>query len=462
MASSEDTLPGFVHDVCAAFFPMTMASPVLRDLPPVRDGVEWVDPPIGMAHPFLDGSGIALHRDPDATAASLDAVAPGTGAAWSGLVERIAPHSELLWRTALGPCPPLAPAARLAAALRMDAARLAAMLATGAGGMGRRLFGDDRAAAWLAGSLSHGDVGPESPAGAMLAFGLAIMGQLVGWQFPRGGAGRLADALAGHVRALGGTVRCEAAVEAIELRGGRVAGVRLRGGEQVPARAVVATVGPRPLLALLPAGALDRLLERRLRRWRYGTGTFKLDLALAAPVPWTSAEARQAGVVHLADTLDDLAAAQHQAWAGRVPERPVMVVGQHTLHDPTRAPEGRHTLYVYARVPPVPDLPGHEIAERMEHRIEEFAPGFRDVILARSTRSPAQLTEHDPALVDGDLAAGSVRLSQIGPLRPALRLCRGRTPLRGLYVAGGWVHPGPGVNGASGDAAARAVLGDLA
>ena len=235
VVSAEDTLPGFVHDVCAGFFPMTMASAVLRDLPPVRN-VEWVDPPVGMAHPFLDGSGIALHRDPAATAASLDAVAAGTGRAWSDLVERVAPHRELLWRTAMGPFPPLAPAARLVGALRTDAARLAVMLATGAGGMGRRLFGDDRAAAWLAGSISHSDVGPESPAGAMLAFGLAMMGQLVGWQFPRGGAGRLTEALAGHVRELGGTVRCGAAVEAIELRGGRVAGVRLRDGEQVPRR----------------------------------------------------------------------------------------------------------------------------------------------------------------------------------------------------------------------------------
>jgi phytoene dehydrogenase-like protein len=376
------------------------------------------------------------------------------------LVERVAPHRELLWSTALGPFPPLAPAARLAGALRMDAARLAAMLTTGAGGMGRRLFGDDRAAAWLAGSLSHGDVGLRSPAGAMLAFGLAMMGQLVGWQFPRGGAGRLADALAEHVRELGGTVRCGATVETIELRGGRVAGVRLRGGEQVPAQAVVATVGPRPLLALLPPGAFDRLLERRLRRWRYGLGTFKLDLALAGPVPWTNAEAGQAGVVHLADTIADLAAGHREASAGRVPDRPVMVVGQHTLHDPTRAPEGRHTLYVYARVPQEPDAPDDEIAERMERRIEQFAPGFRDLILARRTRSPAQLAEHDPALVGGDLAAGSVRLSQIGPLRPSLRLYRGRTPLRGLYVAGGSVYPGPGVNGASGDAAARAVLSD--
>jgi phytoene dehydrogenase-like protein len=198
----------------------------------------------------------------------------------------------------------------------------------------------------------------------------------------------------------------------------------------------------------------------RLERWRYGLGTFKLDLALSAPVPWTNAEAREAGVVHLGDTLGALFRAPQQAGEGRVPDVPTIVVGQHTLHDRSRAPDGRHTLYVYSHVPQRPDLPDDVIADRVEERIEAFAPGFRRLVLARSVRSPSQLEADNPSLVGGDLGGGSYELDQQLCFRPAPELFRGRTPLPGLYVAGASVHPGGGVHGVSGQAAARAVLAD--
>jgi phytoene dehydrogenase-like protein len=178
-------------------------------------------------------------------------------------------------------------------------------------------------------------------------------------------------------------------------------------------------------------------------------------------VPWTSGEARQAAVVHVGDTLEALFDSAQQAGAGRIPARPALVVGQHSLHDPTRAPQDKHTLYVYARIPQAPDLAKGDIATLIEQRIEEFAPGLGALIRARCARSPRELEQENPALVAGDLAAGSMELDQQLIFRPAPELCHYRSPLRGLYVAGGSTHPGPGVQGVSGDGAARAVLADL-
>jgi phytoene dehydrogenase-like protein len=223
----------------------------------------------------------------------------------------------------------------------------------------------------------------------------------------------------------------------------------------------VTTLSARPLAALLPDEALPRRVTQRLRSWRYGVGTFKVDFALDGAVPWVSADARRAGVVHLGDTLDALFRSQQEAGLGRVPQEPAMVVGQHSLHDPSRAPAGKHRLYVYTHVPARPELADDAIADRMEQRIEQFAPGFRGLVLARDVRSPERLERENPSLVGGDLAGGSMELDQQGPFRPAPELARYRAPLRGLYVAGASTHPGPAVHGVSGKGAADALLADL-
>jgi phytoene dehydrogenase-like protein len=212
---------------------------------------------------------------------------------------------------------------------------------------------------------------------------------------------------------------------------------------------------------MLPPGALPARLARRLQEWRYGLGTLKIDYALGGPVPWGAAPARAAGVVHIGGSLDELALAHRQAAAGRMPDRPTLVVGQQSLHDPTRAPGGRHTLYTYARVPQQPGLEEDVLAERVEARIEQFAPGFRELVLDRAVRTPAALERENPNLGGGDLAAGSLALRQQLVFRPSPRMFRYRTPVRGLYVAGASVHPGPGVHGASGRGAADALLSDL-
>ncbi len=460
VATSELTSAGFLHDECAGFFPLTAASPAFRDLPLGPLAVDWVTPPVVMAHPFEDGSAIALHRDVAATAASLDAAAPGTGAAWRSVIDPLVRHGEVAVETGLSRLPPVMPALRLAARLRTEVPDLLRRVAGSSSSFGRDVFGDEAATAWFAGSAAHSDLSPGAATGGGFSLALKLLGHLVGWPFPRGGAGKLADALAARVERLGGSIRCGAPVDRILVRRGRAEGVRLDSGEEVGADAVVATVSAGVLGRMLPDDALPDRLTRRLRRWRYGVGTFKLDLELGDPAPWASEECREAAVVHVAGTLDELFRAAFEAGQGKVPETPPMVVGQHSVHDATRAPEGGHTLYAYAHVPQRPDTPDDEIADRLEERIERFAPGFRKLVRARSLRSPAELERHNPSLVGGDLAGGSMEIDQQAIFRPAPEMARCRTPLRGLYVGGASVHPGPGVHGVPGAGAAEALLAD--
>jgi phytoene dehydrogenase-like protein len=255
-------------------------------------------------------------------------------------------------------------------------------------------------------------------------------------------------------------VRCDAHVDDILVRQGRVAGVRLRSGEELAARDVVTTISARPLAAMLPAEALPDRLLRRLRIWRYAPAAFKLDYALNAPVPWSAPEARRAAVVHVAGELEELMGAAQASLRGEVPEHPSLVVGQHTLYDASRAPAGAHTLYCYTHVPPEHSLDDDEVAARVEAQLERFAPGFSSTVLGRSLRGARQTEAENPSLVGADLGGGSMELDQQLVFRPAPELCRYRTPLPGLYVAGASVHPGGAVHGMSGRGAARALVMD--
>ncbi|HLY50716.1 MAG TPA: NAD(P)/FAD-dependent oxidoreductase, partial [Solirubrobacteraceae bacterium] len=434
-------------------------SPVFREL---ELDLDWVNPAIPMVHVTdEEGGEVTLHRDLAETAASLERCARGAGVAWQELVGTLWPRREALIATILSPLPPIRASVRLLAGLRSKALELAPIALGSSASLGTRLFGDRRAAAWLAGSGAHADLSPLAPGSAPFALGLNFLGHHVGWPFPRGGAGRLTDALVSRLLELGGQLRCGSRVRRIELAHGRVSALRLPGDERIDIDAVVATCSPRPLLDLLPAGALPTRVERRLAGWRYGMGTAKLDCALSGPIPWRSVSARAAAVVHVGGPLEETVRSLTEAGLGRLPERPALVVGQHSLHDPARAPEGKHTLYAYARVPYRLEPTDEELAERLEQQIERFAPGFRSLIEATSLRSPASIEAENPSLGNGDLASGSCELDQQLLFRPDPRLCRGRTPIQGLYAAGAWVHPGPGVHGVSGRSAARTALRDL-
>ena len=325
------TLPGFVHDHCAGFLPMTVASPAMRELQLERDGLEWINPAVVLTHPFADGSAIALHRDVAETVASLGAA----GAGWAAAMQRLLPLATPLVEAVLSPLPPLRAPARLALGLRGEGLEWARRLAGSAEALGLDLFeGDRRATAWLAGSAQHSGLPPTAAASGAFGLLLQLIGHSHGWPLPRGGVQSLADALVRRAVREGATIRCDATVEQVLIRRGHIAGVRLAGGDELPADAVVSTVSAGVLARLIPAGALPGRLHRRLRIWRYGTAPFKLDYALSGPVPWTAAEARQSAVVHVAGELENLTRAADDGRRGDVPERPALVVGQQSLHDP--------------------------------------------------------------------------------------------------------------------------------
>jgi phytoene dehydrogenase-like protein len=249
-------------------------------------------------------------------------------------------------------------------------------------------------------------------------------------------------------------------VQGIDVRGGRVSGVTLQSGEQIEAADVVATLSAGALAPLLPDDALPPRLMKRLRRWRYSVGAFKLDFALSGPVPWSAEEARRASVVHVAGELDELTRSAQQSNRGVVPDHPAVVVGQHTLYDGSRAPAGQHTLYTYAHVPHERDVPDEEFADRIQAQLERFAPGFSARVLERLPRPPEQTERDNPSMIRGDLASGSFEIDQQVVFRPAPEMVRYRTPLRGLYVGGASVHPGAATHGVCGHGAALSLIED--
>jgi phytoene dehydrogenase-like protein len=460
VATEELTLPGFLHDTWSAVYPAAAASPVFARWPLERHGLRWVHPRYCYAHPLPGGAAVALARDVGETAASLDRLHPGDGEAWQRFAGPYLDHFGAWRATMLAGFPPAAGALRLLAALRLRGTlEWARLLLMPAHALAHTLFGAGGARAWLYGSAMHGDVPPHGSGSAIAAVHLNLMGHAVGWPSPEGGAGRLAEALTGHLASLGGRVRTGAEVTRVHVERGRVAGVELAGGERVSARLVIAGVTPRELLRIA-GDALGGRYAAQMRRYRYGPATLKLDWALSAPIPWEAPEARGAGTVHVGGGEDEVLAALAPTGGG-LHERPFLLLGQQSLADPTRAPAGQHTAWAYTHGPHEADWE-HETerhAERVEAQVERFAPGFRDLILARHVQGPADLERRNRNLVHGDVGAGSYELDQV-VFRPHPSLSPYRTPVRGLYLGGAATFPGGAVHGVPGHAAARTALAE--
>ena len=459
--TEELTLPGFRHDTFSAVYPAGAASPVFARMPLERHGLQWTHPEACYAHPIPGARAVALYRDLDRTVASLDAAHAGDGARWRAFVAPMLDAFEAIRAAMLGGFPPVAGALALLRDLGpLGTARFAALLPASAEGLGRRLFCGRASRAWLYGSAAHGDVPIWAAGSAIAGVYLNLIGHAVGWPSPAGGAERLTAALVGYLHERGGEVRTGTVVESIEAARGRVTGVRLAGGERIATDLVVADVMPRGLVAL--AGeTLPASYRSLLRRYRYGPATVKIDWALDGPIPWEAAEPRGAGTVHVAGGEEELVQAITISQS-RLPERPYMLLGQQSLADPSRAPAGKHTAWAYTHGPSTGidwSLELAPLVERMEAQVERFAPGFRDLILARHVMGPGELERRDRNLVGGDVGGGSYRLRQV-IFRPVPRLSPYRTPVRGLYLGSAAAFPGGAVHGVPGDAAALAALAD--
>lgn len=425
--SAELTRAGFVHDLCSAIHPMAAVSPFFRTLPLERWGVEWVEPPVAVAHPFDDGTAALLIRSVEATGQTLGVDARAYRELMAPFVEGADVLFDELLRSVRWPRHPL----------RMS--RFGLLALRSAVGLARGRFRGERARALFAGCAAHSVIALEQPGSAAFGLVLALAGHLVGWPCVRGGSQRIADALAACLRSLGGEICTAQPVRSL--------------ADLPRARAVLFDLSPRQVVEIagedLPAG-----YRRRLSRFRHGPGVFKLDWALDGPIPWSAPECAQAATVHVGGTLDEIAASERRAWRGADPDRPFVLVAQQSLFDPLRAPAGKHTGWAYCHVPHGSAL---DMTEKIETQIERFAPGFRRRIFARHVLSPAELERHNANLIGGDITGGANVLRQV-LARPVAKLDPYATANDRLFLCSSSTPPGGGVHGMCGYWAARSAL----
>ena len=420
--TEELTLPGFRHDPCSAVHPLGVGSPAFKAMPLARFGLEWMHPELPMAHPFPDGTAAVLSRSVGETAMSL-------GSDDAGTYRRLVTPFLGKWDTMAADFLrtqwdgfPRDPATYVRYGLL--AAQPAALLA--------RRFRGDKAKGMIAGLAAHAIAPMTGLATSGIGLIFALAAHAVGWPVPRGGSQAISDALAGYLRELGGTIHTGSEVKRLD--------------ELPPARAYVFDTSPTALARIAGLG-------NAYRDYRYGPAVFKIDYALDGPVPWTAEAARRAGTVHIGPTYQEIDGAMRAAVQGSDPSVPFLITAQPSLVDPNRAPAGKHTYWAYGHVPNGWEGDATEVVER---QIERFAPGFRDLVLARAVAGPPQLAAHNANYVGGDIGCGAFAGLQT-LIRPKLGRVPYETAHPAVFLCSSATPPGPGVHGMSGHHAAKAV-----
>ena len=429
MRSAELTLPGFIHDVCSAIHPLAAASPFFQTLPLKEHGLEYIYPDIAAAHPFDNGSAASLKHSIGETAGQfgIDATT------YSQLVSSVVNDWPAIASDVLGPMHyPKHPLAMARFGLK------ALQSLTGI----TRGFNTEEAKGFFAGMGAHSMQPLNKPTTAAVALVLTVAGHLGGWPLPKGGSQQIADSLASYFISLGGKIETNTYITSLD---------------QLPsANAVLFDVSPQQLLQI--AGhKFSNIYRWQLERYRYGMGVFKVDWALDGPIPFRAEECRQAGTIHIGNTLTEIAAAEQQVWQGGHPEKPFVLLTQQSLFDPTRAPEGKHTGWAYCHVPNGSTV---DMTDAIEKQIERFAPGFRERILARNTINSTQMQEYNANYIGGDINGGVIDIGQLFT-RPALRWSPYKTSAKGLYICSASTPPGGGVHGMCGYHAGKRALKDV-
>ncbi len=428
--SAELTLPGYTHDTCSAVHPLAAASPFFLGVDLAARGVRLLYPKVAFAHPLDGGRAAAVAGSVGETAAALGPDGPHYRRLMGPLVrdagaivpEVLAPLRSL-------PARPV-PMARFGLQGLLPAAAVA----------GR--FRTEEGRAILAGAAAHAMLPLSAPLTAGFGLLFTLLAHSPGWPVVEGGSAMLTAALVSELEEHGGTVTTGCAIKELD--------------ELPKAGAVLLDISPRQFTRIA-GDRLPRRYARSLERFRYGPGVCKVDWAIDGPVPWLAEACLQAGTVHVAGTLAEVGGSEADVAAGRHPDRPYCLVAQPGVVDHTRAPAGRQTLWAYCHVP---SGSGADMAERIEAQIERFAPGFRDLILARSVRTAVDMEAHNPNYVGGDINCGAGTLRQT-VFRPSVRWNEYRTALPGVYLCGAATPPGGGVHGMCGQGAARAALADL-
>jgi phytoene dehydrogenase-like protein len=425
--TAELTLPGFHHDVCSGCHPMAILSPFFRELPLEEHGLRWIQPPASAAHPLDDQPAVMLRRSLADTARGLGPDAR----AYERMVAPMLREPHALLADLLAPLRiPRHP-------LRMLRFGLSAIRS--ATGLARGRFAGERARALFAGCAAHSVLPLERPLTAAMGLLFCMTGHVEAWPVAAGGSAAITRALAGLLVAHGGRVET---------------GRMVRSMADLPAARVYLFDTSPAQLAAIAGPALPARYVRRLRRYRYGPGVFKIDWALDGPIPWRDPAILEASTVHVGGTLDEVAASEAAVWRGEHPDRPFVMVIQQSQFDPDRAPAGRHTGYAYVHVPPGSTV---DQTAAIERQIERFAPGFRDRILARHTMNAADLERYNPSFLGGAITGGVADLGQLFT-RPVARLDPYTTPNPRIYIGSAATPPGGGVHGMSGYYAARAAL----
>jgi len=426
--TTEVTLPGFHHDICSAVHPLGVASPFYRDLPLADFGLEWIQPPLSVAHPLDDGRTPFLSLSLEESSASLG-VDCQTYLSWmTPLVESWTAIMEDI----LGPLPlpPKHPfkLARFGISAIQSARRLA-----------KRRFGDEPAQALIAGLAGHGMLPLEKLTTASIALVLGMLAHAVGWPIAKGGSQAISHSMGAYLQSLGGEI---------------ITGYEVASLEDLPeSRLVFLDVTPRQVVQICRSRLSTRYIQR-LEKYRYGPGVCKVDYALGGSIPWKSKICSQAGTVHLGGTFEEISAAENAVWLGEHPEKPFVLLAQQSLFDASRAPGLLHTAWAYCHVP---HDSNQDVSERITSQIERFAPGFRELILSKNVYTAVEIQAYNPNYVGGDINGGVQDWRQLYS-RPVPSLTPYRMPLRGFYICSSSTPPGGGVHGMCGYHAARIGL----
>jgi phytoene dehydrogenase-like protein len=427
LGSAELTLPGYVHDVCSAIHPLASASPFFADLGLDQHGLQLVHPEIALAHPLDGGRAGVLHRSLDETIAALGA----DGAAWRRSVGWVSDRWDLLAPSVFAPL------------LRMPRHPVAlghfGLQALLPATVTARRYASDEAKALFAGASAHAFLPLNRPLTTSFGLMLLAAGHVAGWPAAKGGSASIADAMVSLLKEHGGAVESGRPVRSLR--------------DVPPCKAVLFDLAPRHVVDIC-GDELPHRYRSRLQRFRHGPGVCKVDYALSEPVPWTNDACRRAGTVHVGGTIAQVAAAEADVAAGRHPDAPFVLIAQQSLFDDTRAPEGRHTLWTYCHVPNGSDV---DMTAPIERQLERFAPGFRDIVLARHVANSSWYEHHNANYVGGDIAGGSHGGLQL-VFRPSVSLVPYRTPNPKFFICSASTPPGGGVHGMCGLHAANAAL----
>jgi phytoene dehydrogenase-like protein len=429
LRTAEITLPGFLHDICSAIHPMAAASPYFTTLPLQEHGLEFIYPKVAAAHPFDDGTAAVLKNSLTETAQLLGADTDN----YTKLIQPLLKIWPEIAADVLGPLHfPKHP---------LLMARFGLPALTSANFLSHK-FKTAKAKGLWAGMAAH-SIQPLTNA-ATSAIGLVLMvaGHLKGWPVPKGGSQSIASALASYFLSIGGKIETGRYIRSLE--------------ELPPAKAVLFDVTPKQLLQI--AGKrFSSTYTKQLQRYQYGMGVFKIDWALSEPVPFTAKECREAGTVHLGNTLEEIVESERLASKGVHPGKPFVLLAQPSVFDGSRAPENKHTAWAYCHVP---NGSAFDMTTIIENQVERFAPGFKDCILGRHTMNTAEMEAYNPNYIGGDINGGIINLRQLYT-RPAIRWSPYTTPAKGIYICSSSTPPGGGVHGMCGYHAAKKALHDV-